>query len=38
VLVGTVERELWQGLDKFADQHFFERVFHDDKSAVYALR
>ncbi len=38
VLVGTVERELWQGLDKFADQRFFESVFHDDVSAIYALR
>ena len=38
VLVGTVERELWQGLDKFADQRCFERVYHDEEAAVYALR
>ena len=38
VLVGTVERELWRGLDKLTDQRFFERVFHDDESSVYALR
>lgn len=38
VFVGSVERELWRGLDKFADEHFFECVFRDDKTAVYALR
>ena len=38
VFVGTVERELWQGLDKFAGQDFFDCVFRDDMSAIYALR
>ena len=38
VFVGTVERELWQGLDKFTEQRFFECVFRDDQSAIYALR
>ncbi|MBU0638856.1 MAG: hypothetical protein KKB50_08325, partial [Planctomycetes bacterium] len=38
VFVGSVERELWQGLDKFADERFFECVFHEGPSAVYALR
>jgi len=38
VFIGSVEREQWQGLDAFADERFFEGVFHDETSAVYALR
>jgi uncharacterized membrane protein len=38
VFVGTVERELWQGLDKFGDPRFFERLFHDHESSIYELR
>ena len=38
VFVGTVEHELWQGLDKFADQDFFDCVFRDDRAAIFALR
>ncbi|MFQ5806508.1 MAG: hypothetical protein ACE5I3_08665 [Phycisphaerae bacterium] len=38
VFVGTVERQLWRGLEKFADERLFERVFHADESTVYALR
>jgi hypothetical protein len=38
VFVGTVERELWRGLDKFSDERFFERLFHDQESSIYALR
>jgi hypothetical protein len=38
VFVGTVERELWAGLDKFADQNFFECVFRDEIAAIFAVR
>lgn len=38
VFVGSVERELWRGLEKFADQRYFKRVFHDGEWAIYALR
>jgi uncharacterized membrane protein len=38
VLVGSVERVQWQGIGKFADQRYFECVFSDEESAVYALR
>jgi hypothetical protein len=38
VLVGTVERELWQGLDKFADERFFQCVFRHETTAIFAVR
>ena len=37
VFVGIVERECWRGLEKFDDQCFFECVYHDAHTAVYAL-
>jgi hypothetical protein len=38
VFVGTIERELWRGLEKFADQRWFDCLYRDETSAVYALR
>jgi hypothetical protein len=38
VFVGTVEHERWQGREKFTDDRFFECVFDDGTSSVYALR
>jgi len=38
VFVGTIERDAWSGLDKFADERYFECVFEDEMTAVYALR
>jgi uncharacterized membrane protein len=38
VLVGDIERAQWQGLERFADQRYFDCVFDGGASAVYALR
>ena len=38
VIVGTIERKTWRGLEKFADERYFECVFSGDGCAVYALR
>ena len=38
VFVGTIEREHWQGFEKFTDQRYFECVLEDNETAVYALR
>lgn len=38
VLVGKLERARWEGLEKFADQRYFTRVFASDNAAVYTLR
>ena len=38
VLVGDPERARWQGLEKLAGERYFECVFEDGDTAVYALR
>lgn len=38
VVVGGVEHARWQGLERFADARYFERVFCEGETAVYALR
>jgi hypothetical protein len=38
VFVGKLERQQWQALEKLTDERYFERIFQDVETAVYAVR